>query len=90
MIYARALGERLHGAHADDERVVVLGEDIGDPLLGEPSSPRALVAGVRGGDLDVTRHTWGLRRVRSETGALLTPHAASLGKSGCVFCGVKI
>ena len=42
MIYARALGEALHEALADDERVVVLGEDIADPYGGAFKVTRGL------------------------------------------------
>jgi pyruvate/2-oxoglutarate/acetoin dehydrogenase E1 component len=42
MIYARALGEALHEALADNERVVVLGEDIADPYGGAFKVTRGL------------------------------------------------
>jgi acetoin:2,6-dichlorophenolindophenol oxidoreductase subunit beta len=42
VIYARALGEALHGALADDERVVILGEDIADPYGGAFKVTRGL------------------------------------------------
>jgi acetoin:2,6-dichlorophenolindophenol oxidoreductase subunit beta len=42
MIYARALGEALHGALAEDDRVVVLGEDIADPYGGAFKVTRGL------------------------------------------------
>jgi acetoin:2,6-dichlorophenolindophenol oxidoreductase subunit beta len=42
VIYARALGEALHGALADNERVVVLGEDIADPYGGAFKVTRGL------------------------------------------------
>jgi acetoin:2,6-dichlorophenolindophenol oxidoreductase subunit beta len=42
MIYARALGEALHSALAEDERVVVLGEDIADPYGGAFKVTRGL------------------------------------------------
>ena len=42
MIYSRALGEALHRALADDERVVVLGEDIADPYGGAFKVTRGL------------------------------------------------
>jgi pyruvate/2-oxoglutarate/acetoin dehydrogenase E1 component len=42
MIYARALGEALHDALANDERVVVLGEDIADPYGGAFKVTRGL------------------------------------------------
>jgi pyruvate/2-oxoglutarate/acetoin dehydrogenase E1 component len=42
VIYARALGDALHGALADDERVVVLGEDIADPYGGAFKVTRGL------------------------------------------------
>jgi pyruvate/2-oxoglutarate/acetoin dehydrogenase E1 component len=42
MIYARALGEALHDALAEDDRVVVLGEDIADPYGGAFKVTRGL------------------------------------------------
>src|ERR1700741_3191798 len=42
MIYARALGAALHAALSDDERVVVLGEDIADPYGGAFKVTRGL------------------------------------------------
>jgi pyruvate dehydrogenase E1 component beta subunit len=42
MIYARALGEALHSALAEDQRVVVLGEDIADPYGGAFKVTRGL------------------------------------------------
>ena len=42
MIYARALGDALHQALSDDERVVVLGEDIADPYGGAFKVTRGL------------------------------------------------
>jgi acetoin:2,6-dichlorophenolindophenol oxidoreductase subunit beta len=42
VIYARALGEALHGALADNDRVVVLGEDIADPYGGAFKVTRGL------------------------------------------------
>src|ERR1700741_5457138 len=42
MIYARALGAALHRALSDDERVVVLGEDIADPYGGAFKVTRGL------------------------------------------------
>lgn len=44
MIYARALGDALHKALSDDERVVVLGEDIADPYGGAFKVTRGLSA----------------------------------------------
>jgi acetoin:2,6-dichlorophenolindophenol oxidoreductase subunit beta len=42
VIYARALGDALHGALADDDRVVILGEDIADPYGGAFKVTRGL------------------------------------------------
>jgi pyruvate/2-oxoglutarate/acetoin dehydrogenase E1 component len=42
MIYARALGDALHRALTDDDRVVVLGEDIADPYGGAFKVTRGL------------------------------------------------
>jgi pyruvate/2-oxoglutarate/acetoin dehydrogenase E1 component len=42
MIYARALGRALHNALDEDERVVVLGEDIADPYGGAFKVTRGL------------------------------------------------
>ncbi len=42
MIYARALGDALHQALTEDERVVVLGEDIADPYGGAFKVTRGL------------------------------------------------
>ena len=42
MIYARALGEALHSALAEDPRVVVLGEDIAEPYGGAFKVTRGL------------------------------------------------
>jgi acetoin:2,6-dichlorophenolindophenol oxidoreductase subunit beta len=42
MIYARALGQALHNALDEDERVVVLGEDIADPYGGAFKVTRGL------------------------------------------------
>ncbi|MGA2010808.1 MAG: transketolase C-terminal domain-containing protein [Solirubrobacteraceae bacterium] len=42
MIYARALGDALHRALSEDERVVVLGEDIADPYGGAFKVTRGL------------------------------------------------
>jgi acetoin:2,6-dichlorophenolindophenol oxidoreductase subunit beta len=42
VIYARALGDALHRALTDDERVVVLGEDIADPYGGAFKVTRGL------------------------------------------------
>jgi pyruvate/2-oxoglutarate/acetoin dehydrogenase E1 component len=42
VIYARALGDALHGALAENERVVVLGEDIADPYGGAFKVTRGL------------------------------------------------
>jgi pyruvate/2-oxoglutarate/acetoin dehydrogenase E1 component len=42
MIYARALGDALHAALSDDERVLVLGEDIADPYGGAFKVTRGL------------------------------------------------
>lgn len=44
MIYARALGDALHSAMANDERVVVLGEDIADPYGGAFKVTRGLTS----------------------------------------------
>jgi pyruvate/2-oxoglutarate/acetoin dehydrogenase E1 component len=42
VIYARALGQALHRVLADDERVVILGEDIADPYGGAFKVTRGL------------------------------------------------
>lgn len=42
MIYARALGDALHRALADNDRVVLLGEDIADPYGGAFKVTRGL------------------------------------------------
>jgi acetoin:2,6-dichlorophenolindophenol oxidoreductase subunit beta len=42
VIYARALGDALHGVLSDDERVIVLGEDIADPYGGAFKVTRGL------------------------------------------------
>jgi pyruvate/2-oxoglutarate/acetoin dehydrogenase E1 component len=42
MIYARALGDALHNALSNDERVFVLGEDIADPYGGAFKVTRGL------------------------------------------------
>jgi pyruvate/2-oxoglutarate/acetoin dehydrogenase E1 component len=42
VIYARALGEALHDALRDDERIVILGEDIADPYGGAFKVTRGL------------------------------------------------
>jgi acetoin:2,6-dichlorophenolindophenol oxidoreductase subunit beta len=42
MIYARALGDALHRALSDNEKVVVLGEDIADPYGGAFKVTRGL------------------------------------------------
>jgi pyruvate/2-oxoglutarate/acetoin dehydrogenase E1 component len=44
VIYARALGDALHSALADDERVVLLGEDIADPYGGAFKVTRGLTS----------------------------------------------
>jgi pyruvate/2-oxoglutarate/acetoin dehydrogenase E1 component len=48
VIYARALGEALHRALVEDERVVVLGEDIADPYGGAFKVTRGLTTAFPG------------------------------------------
>ncbi len=48
MIYARALGQALHQALAEDERVIVLGEDIADPYGGAFKVTRGLTSAFPG------------------------------------------